>query len=154
MIRIINKLLFSFIILFILSCTQTNNLPGIYETKGLIGENHASIPFSGGDPSSTAFILVLGILNAINFSLNEYEVNQHITSIIYALNHSKNGQLVSWKNNKRLSYGKVRVLKSKFNQKAQFCRIFDSYIMLNGAERGSTNTACKNLESKQWEFYK
>lgn len=50
--------------------------------------------------------------------------------------------------------GEERVLRSKFNEQGKFCRIYDSYISLNGAERGNTNFACKTLNNDQWEFYR
>jgi len=45
-------------------------------------------------------------------------------------------------------------LLSKFNKNGEFCRVIDSYIFLNGAERGTTNTACKNLKNNSWVFLK
>ena len=141
-----------FVCLFSLSCSSTTNSPGSFETEGVLNENPSS--FVGGDPTATTLMLALTIANWYSFSLNKQEKDQHISSIMFALNHTKNGELVTWRNNKRLSHGKVRVLRSKFNKQGKFCRIYDSYISLNGAERGSTNSACKNVNNDQWEFYK
>lgn len=152
MIKVISKSILIFVCLFFLSCSSTTNSPGSFETEGSLNEN----PSIGahGDPSIGAFVLTLELINWYSFNLNKHEKDQHISSIMFALNHTKNGELITWYNSKRLSHGKVRVLRSKFNKQGEFCRIYDSYISLNGAERGSTNTACKNLNNGQWKFYK
>ncbi len=152
MIGTISKFILIFVSLILLSCSQKINSSGSYETEGLLNGNPSS--FVVGDPSVAPLMLSLSVINWYNFSLNKYEKDQHISSIMFALNHTKNGELVTWQNSKRLSYGKVRVLRSKFNKQGKFCRIFDSYISLNGAERGNTNSACKNVNNDQWEFYK
>ena len=152
MIRIISKSILIFVCLFFLSCSSTTNSPGSFETEGALNEDPSSLVM--GDPTAMTLMLALSLANWYNFSLNKQEKDQHISSIMFALNHSKNGELVTWQNSKRLSYGKVRVLRSKFNKQGKFCRIYDSYISLNGAERGSTNSACKNVNNEQWEFYK
>ena len=152
MIRIIYKSILIFVCLFFLSCSSTTNSPGSFETEGVLNEDPSS--FVMGDPSATTLMLSLSLANWYSFSLNKHEKNQHISSIMFALNHTKNGELVTWQNSKRLSYGKVRVLRSKFNKQGKFCRIYDSYISVNGAERGNTNFACKNVNNEQWEFYR
>lgn len=152
MIRIIYKSILIFVCLFFLSCSSTTNSPGSFETEGVLNESPSV--FTMGDPSATTLMIALTLTNWYNFSLNKHEKDQHISSIMFALNHTKNGELVTWQNNKRFSYGKVRVLRSKFNKQGKFCRIYDSYISVNGAERGSTNSACKNVNNEQWEFYR
>ena len=58
-----------------------------------------------------------------------------------ALNNSANGEIVSWHNGDRLSSGKVRVVKTYYKS-GKYCRIFQSYIKLNGAEDHTTKHVC------------
>ena len=53
-------------------------------------------------------------------------------AIQLALNNARNGEIVSWHNGERLSLGKVRVVKTYYNNE-KYCRIFQSYIKLNGS---------------------
>ena len=59
------------------------------------------------------------------------------------------GEIVSWHHGERLSSGKVRVV-STYYKNEKYCRIFQSYIKLNGAEKHITKHVCriKNI----WQF--
>jgi len=150
-IKLINclKLIFFSILM---SCSQNNNIAE-FEIDGSIA-NYEKQLVNTSDPSAFTLLLVTDLVNFYRFNLNNFEKKSHTSAIMFALDHSKNGQLVSWHNKNRLARGNVRVLMSKFNKKGEFCRIFDSYIFLNGAEKGNTNTSCKNLEKKKWIFFK
>jgi len=142
-----------FLSFFLLSCSQNN--VGNFETEGSIANYEKSMVMGASDdPSAVTFLLVNDIINFYRFNLNDFEKKSHTTAIMFALDQAKNGQTVSWHNKKRLAHGKVRVMLSKFNKNGKFCRVFDSYIFLNGAKRGTTNTACKNLENNSWVFFK
>ena len=141
-----------FLSFFLLSCSQNN--VGKFETEGSIADFENSMVSVTSDPAAITLFLANNIINFYKFNLNYFEKKSHITAIMFALDQAKNGQTVSWHNKKRLAHGKVRVMLSKFNKKGEFCRIFDSFIFLNGAKRGTTNTACKNLENNSWVFLK
>ena len=141
-----------FLSFFLLSCSQNN--VGKFETEGSIANYENSMVMGTSDPAAVTLFLFNDIVNFYRFNLNDFEKKTHTTAIMFALDQAKNGQTVSWHNKKRFSHGKVRVMLSKFNKKGEFCRVFDSYIFLNGAERGTTNTACKNLENNSWVFFK
>ena len=64
-------------------------------------------------------------------------------------NSTPNGKIVSWHNGDRLSSGKVRVVKTYYKND-KYCRIFQSYIKLNGADKHSTKHVCK--KNNVWEF--
>ena len=142
----------SFLSFFLFSCSQ--NTVGKFETEGSIANYENSMVTGTSDPAAVTLFLVNDIVNSYRFNLNDFEKKSHTSAIMFALDQAKNGQTVSWHNKKRLSHGKVRIMISKFNKKGEFCRVFDSYIFLNGAKRGTTNTACKNLENNSWVFLK
>ncbi len=73
----------------------------------------------------------------------------HTNAIQLALNNTPNGKIVSWHNGERLSSGKVRVVKTYYKND-RYCRIFQSYIKLNGAKKHSTKHVCK--VNNIWEF--
>jgi len=150
-IKLINCLKLIFLSILI-SCSQ-NNTVGEFETDGSIA-NYEKQFIATSDPTAFTLLLVTDLINMHRFNLNNFEKKNHTSAIMFALDHSKNGQLTSWYSKDRPAYGKVKILMSKFNKKGEFCRIFDSYISLNGAERGTTNTACRNSESNRWVFFK
>ena len=70
-------------------------------------------------------------------------------AIQIALNNAPNGKIVSWHNGYRLSSGKVRVVKTYYKND-RYCRIFQSYIKLNGAKKHNTKHVCK--VENIWKF--
>ena len=101
---------------------------------------------SAGSPAAAALFLMLDISNAINFNLNSKEIKMHNDAIYLALNNSSNGEIVSWHSGQRLASGKARVIMT-FHLKDEYCRTFQSYIKLNGAEKHETKTFCKKIMS-------
>ena len=83
------------------------------------------------------------------FNLNEKEIKMHTDSIQIALNNTPNGKIVSWHNGDRLSSGKVRVVKTYYKND-RYCRIFQSYIKLNGAKKHNTKHVCQ--VDNIWKF--
>ena len=103
--------------------------------------------------SGTTYIRSLYGFNEVEYILelilNKKEIDLHTNSIQVALNNTSNGEIVSWHNGERLSSGKVRVV-STYYKNEKYCRIFQSYIKLNGAEKHTTKHVCriKNI----WQF--
>ncbi len=104
---------------------------------------------SVGSPSAAALFLFVDIANAIKFNLNQKEIDLHTNAIQVALNNTPNGEIVSWHNGERLSSGDVRVV-STYYKKTGYCRIFQSYIKLNGAEKHTTKNVCR--VNNIWQF--
>ena len=102
-----------------------------------------------GSPSAAALFLMVDITNAIKFNLNQKEIDLHTNAIHVALNNTRNGEIVSWHNGERLSSGDVRVV-STYYKKTGYCRIFQSYIKLNGAEKHTTKNVCR--VNNVWQF--
>jgi surface antigen len=104
---------------------------------------------SVGSPSAAVLFLMVDITKALKFNLNQKEIDLHTNAIHVALNNTRNGEIVSWHNGERLSSGDVRVV-STYYKKTGYCRIFQSYIKLNGAEKHTTKHVCRI--NNVWQF--
>ena len=138
-----------FISLFLTNCTTTNHTKT--EKKILDYESSGSVlnALSLGVPGAAILFLAVDINNYRKFNLNEKEIKMHTDAIQIALNNTPNGKIVSWHNGDRLSSGKVRVVKTYYKND-RYCRIFQSYIKLNGAEQHITKHVCK--VNNIWKF--
>ena len=135
--------------LLLIGCANTNDTK--IDKKILDYESSGSMTnaYSSGSPSASMLFFALDISNYLKFNLNNKEIELHTNSIEMALNNTLNGEVVSWHNGERLSSGKVRVV-STYYKNEKYCRIFQSYIKLNGAEKHTTKHVCriKNI----WQF--
>ena len=131
-----------FISLFLTNCTTTNHTKT--DEKILDYESSGSVlnALSLGVPGAAILFLAVDINNYKKFNLNEKEIKMHTDAILLALNNTKNGEIVSWYNSDRLSSGKARVVKTYYKND-RYCRIFQSYIKLNGAKKHNTKHVCK-----------
>jgi hypothetical protein len=89
----------------------------------------------------------------LRFRLKKEEKKMHKSAVFFMLENVGNGEIVSWYSDKRLANGKVRVIHS-YPISGGYCRTYQTYIKLNGAERHMTNNACKYIGSPSWSFYK
>ena len=138
-----------FISLFLTNCTTTNHTKT--DKKILDYESSGSVfnALSLGVPGAAILFLAVDINNYKKFNLNEKEIKMHTDAIQIALNNTPNGKIVSWHNGDRLSSGKVRVVKTYYKND-RYCRIFQSYIKLNGAKKHNTKHVCK--VDNTWKF--
>ena len=140
---------FIFISLVLTNCTTTNHTKT--EKKILDYESSGSVlnALSLGVPGAAVLFLTVDINNYLKFNLNDKEIKMHTDAIQIALNNTPNGKIVSWHNGDRLSSGKVRVVKTYYKND-KYCRIFQSYIKLNGAKKHNTKHVCKI--NNIWKF--
>lgn len=93
----------------------------------------------------------------LRFSLNDEEKKMHQSAVYHALNNAANGEITGWHSRDRLAQGKVRVIHS-FPISGGRCRVYQSFIELNGTSRHWTNNACKGLQFRdgsskyEWKF--
>lgn len=93
----------------------------------------------------------------LRFSLNDEEKKMHQSAVYHALNNAANGEITGWHSRDRLAQGKVRVIHS-FPISGGRCRVYQSFIELNGTIRHWTNNACKGLQFRdgsskyEWKF--
>ena len=137
------------ITLLLTNCSTTNHTKT--EKKILDYESSGSVlnALSLGVPGAAILFLTVDINNYLKFNLNEKEIKMHTDAIQIALNNTPNGKIVSWHNGDRLSSGKVRIVKTYYKND-KYCRIFQSYIKLNGAKKHNTKHVCK--VNNVWKF--
>ena len=148
--RIIVRTFFLILITLLLTnCTTTNHTKT--EKKILDYESSGSVlnALSLGVPGAAVLFLTVDINNYLKFNLNDKEIKMHTDAIQIALNNTPNGKIVSWHNGDRLSSGKVRVVKTYYKND-KYCRIFQSYIKLNGTKKHNTKHVCK--VNNVWKF--
>ena len=148
--RIIVRTFFLILITLLLTnCSTTNHTKT--EKKILDYESSGSVlnALSLGVPGAAVLFLTVDINNYLKFNLNEKEIKMHTDAIQIALNNTPNGKIVSWHNGDRLSSGKVRIVKTYYKND-KYCRIFQSYIKLNGAKKHNTKHVCK--VNNVWKF--
>ena len=137
---IIKNLLLLIYSLILIGCTNTNHTK---TNKKILDYETYGSPINSiyGSPSASILLLTIDISNYLRFNLNKKEIDLHTNSIQVALNNTSNGEIVSWHNGERLSSGKVRVV-STYYKNEKYCRIFQSYIKLNGAEKHAAKHVC------------
>ena len=140
-------LIISFFIL--LGCSNTNHTKSDKRILDYESAGSAMSAVSIGSPSAAVLFLAIDLNNYLKFNLNDKEADMHTNAIQIALNNTPNGEIVSWHNGERLSSGKVRVVKTYYKND-RYCRIFQSYIKLNGANKHTTKHVCK--VNNVWEF--
>jgi len=86
----------------------------------------------------------------LRFNLTKEEKLMHRSAVYHALNETSNGEVTYWYSKSRKANGQVRVIHS-YPTSAGVCRVYQSFIKLNGKTRHTTNNACKMMEY-QWRF--
>jgi hypothetical protein len=89
----------------------------------------------------------------MRFRLKKDEKKEHESAVFFMLDNVPDGEIVSWYSDKRDANGKVRAIHS-YPISGGYCRTYQAYIKLNGAERHMTNNACKRITGNSWTFYK
>ena len=148
--NILNKIIILFLCCsFFYSCTTTNYTKTEEKILDYESSGSALTALSLGEPSAALLFLAVDINNYLKFNLNKKEIKFHTDAILLALNNTPNGKIISWHNNERLSSGKVRVVKTYYKND-KYCRIYQSYIKLNGAKKHKTKHVCRI--DNEWKF--
>ena len=138
-----------FLNLLILNCTTPNETKTDIKIKEYESSGSALNALSLGVPGAAILFLAVDINNYKKFNLNKKEIKMHTDAIQISLNYAPNGKVVRWYNPDRLSSGKIRVVKTYYKND-RYCRIFQSYIKLNGAKKHTTKHVCK--VDNIWKF--
>jgi len=142
-------------LVFLTNCSSTTGSTNNFkpsDTNGLMAEMPAPV-FFGDHVEYSMPQFLWRSTQYLRFRLNKDEKKMHQSAVFFMLENAKNGEIVSWYSDKRLANGKVRVIKS-YPISGGFCRTYQAYIKLNGADRHTTNNACKYMGSPTWSFYK
>ena len=85
------------------------------------------------------------------YSFNFQDIQTHKKTVYYALNESRDGELVHWKSSKADLSGKVRVVWS-YPTSDGLCRIYQVYVTKKSTTNFFTNKACKHGWNNNWSF--
>ena len=88
----------------------------------------------------------------LRFSLTKDEKIMHRSAVYHALNNTITGEKTYWYSKSRKVGGVIRVIHT-YPQSAGYCRVYQSFIKVNGATRHMTNNACKSM-NYHWRFVK
>ena len=136
------------------NCANSNSY--VKETQGLFTKFPEPVSL-GENQLWSAPGMMWNHIQYLRFTLNDDEKKMHQSAVYHALNNAENGQITSWHSRERLAQGKVRVIHS-FPISGGRCRVYQSYIELNGTARHFTNNACKGLKFRDggslydWKF--
>jgi surface antigen len=136
------------------NCANSNSY--VKETQGLFAKFPEPVSL-GENQLWSAPGMMWNHIQYLRFTLNDDEKKMHQSAVYHALNNAENGQITSWHSRERLAQGKVRVIHS-FPISNGHCRVYQSYIELNGTARHFTNHACKGLKFRDggslydWKF--
>jgi len=152
--KLFKVIIISSSLLLMANCANSNSY--VKETQGLF--TNFPEPVSLGEHQMwSAPGMMWNHIQYLRFSLNDDEKKMHQSAVYHALNNAENGQITSWHSRERLAQGKVRVIHS-FPISNGHCRVYQSYIELNGTARHFTNNACKGLKFRDggslydWKF--
>ena len=137
-------------LLFSIPALAGSKTPG--DAKGHIGDMPPP-QWLGDDLKYSVPAFLFRRTQYLRFRLKKEERKMHESAVFFALTNTQNGKVVSWYSKKRLAAGKVRVIHS-YPINGGYCRTYQAYIKLNGAERHMTNNACKRITGNSWTFYK
>jgi surface antigen len=137
-------------LLLLQNCASTG-IETVKETQGKFVDMPAPSMLTENQMMTLPGMLWNGI-QYMRFSLNDKEKMMHQSAVFHSLDNAEIGATTSWYSKERLAGGKVRVV-HQFPESGGYCRVYQAYIKLNGAERHMTNKACRGF-GERWTFLK
>ena len=137
--------------LLLLQNCASNGVQTVKETQGKLAGMPAPSMITESQMMSLPGMLWNNI-QYMRFSLNKKEKMMHQSAVYHTLNDAELGATTHWYSKERLAGGKVRVV-HQFPTSNGYCRVYQAYIKLNGAERHMTNKACRSFGNR-WVFLK
>lgn len=113
------------------------------------GKYSTNTHYMQGPPS---FVMYIGnFLRWWNGNLSAEAKKLHERSVIFAVEQSKNGQLVSWQTPKGNESGRIKVV-STLPVQGGVCRRMIMEINVDKNTRNHSETACYNISTNKWHF--
>jgi len=137
--------------LLLLQNCASNGIKTVKETQGMFIDIPQPIML-GESQLWTAPGMMWNYIQYLSFSLNDEEKKLHQSAVYHALNNAETGAITDWYSRSRLAQGKVRIIHT-FPISNGHCRVYQSFIQLNGTARHLTNNACKRFLG-EWTFLK
>lgn len=119
------------------------------EENTITSKYSTTTTYIDGPPS---FLKYLG--NFLRWSLGNLDSESkklHERSVLFAVEHSQNGQLVTWQNSKGTEYGRIKVV-STLPVNGGICRRMLIETTVGKNTRNHTETACYNVSTNKWHF--
>lgn len=138
-------------LILLTNCASTNGIQTVKETHGSLN-SMPKVEFIGERLELSVPGMLWNGVQYLRFNLNNEEKMLHQSAVFHALNNAEIGVLTEWYSKKRLASGKVRIV-HEYPESAGYCRVYQSYIQLNGASRHMYNKACK-MAWHDWIFSK
>lgn len=145
------RVIIALISLVLLQNCATNGVSTVKETEGRFHSMPAPPMITEKQVLTLPGMMWNGI-QYMRFSLNKQEKQMHQSAVYHSLNNAHIGEMTSWYSKTRKAAGKVRVI-HQFPTSDGWCRMYQAYIRLNGAQRHMTNKACKTPYTG-WVFVK
>ena len=103
--------------------------------------------------NDSAIHVLINMTRYFGTQLKPQDKELHNRAVYHALNNLENGEAVEWFNDKTDAQGKARIVMTTPNN-GSYCRRIHSWVRLGTDERAFEDTACYNVTTKTWNFYK
>jgi surface antigen len=105
------------------------------------------------DYMSSNSVIGIGVNAArlISGSLNHEDRQTHLSAVMFAMQHSDNGETVSWYNTREDTAGRIQITVS-FPVQGGICRRFFTEVRIKDRVREYEEQGCKTMDSRFWTF--
>jgi len=97
--------------------------------------------------------ILINLSKYFSTQLKPQDKELHRQAVYHALNNLENGEMVEWFNDRTDAQGKARIVMT-IPANGSYCRRVHSWIRLGSEERAFEDTACYNVTTKTWNFFK
>ena len=97
--------------------------------------------------------MTYNISKFVGSRLKKQDQALHTQAVYHALNNLENGETAEWFNDRTDAQGKA-VIVMTMPTNGSYCRRIHSWVRLGADERAFEDTACYNVTTKTWNFYK
>lgn len=104
-------------------------------------------------PNESGLHILLNLTKYFSTQLKPQDKELHRQAVYHALTNLDNGEKVEWFNDRTDAQGIARVVMT-IPANGSYCRRIHSWVRLGSEERAFEDTACYNVTTKMWNFYK
>lgn len=104
-------------------------------------------------PNESSVQILINLSKYFSTQLKPQDKELHRQAVYHALNNLENGEMVEWFNDRTDAQGKARIVMT-IPANGSYCRRVHSWIRLGSEERAFEDTACYNVTTKTWNFFK
>lgn len=104
-------------------------------------------------PNESSVQILINLSRYFSTQLKPQDKELHRHAVYHALNNLENGEVAEWFNDRTDAQGKVRIVMTT-PANGSYCRRVHSWVRLGSEDRAFEDTACYNVTTKTWNFYK